>query len=81
MNTSIILNSLIVVVLYFIISIFALDLRIPYPKLLIVKFHEPYIKILVYMCVYLSSYYNPIISLLCLILVVLLHSNDISVLK
>lgn len=81
MNTSIILNSLIVVVLYFMISIFALDVRIPFPKTFIIFFHEPYVKILVYMCVYISSYYNPIISLMFLILVVLLHSNDISVLK
>ncbi len=81
MNTSIILNSLIVVVMYFIICIFALDVRIPFPKMFVILFHEPYVKIIVYMSVYLISYYNPVVSLMFLIFVILLHSNDISVLK
>lgn len=74
------LNTLLVVVLYFVVSIWALDVRIPFPRWMIVGFREPYIKIAAYLGVYALSYYNPVISILALVMVVMLHSNDVGLL-
>jgi hypothetical protein len=79
MSSQLILNTLIVTLLYFIICIFALDIRVPYPKSIIVHFHEPYVKLVVYLALYSISYYNPIISLLLMMMIVFIHSNDVQI--
>lgn len=80
-NNKIVLNMLLIILLYFIICIYSIDVRIPYPKWVIVNFNEPYVKVLVYLFLYFISYYNPIISILLTILLVMLHTNDVLVIK
>lgn len=79
MSHQLILNTLIVTLLYFIICIFALDIRVPYPKSVIIHFHEPYVKLIVYLTLYFISYYNPIISLLLMMVIVFIHANDVEI--
>lgn len=80
MNHTLVLNSLLVVLLYFVISVFSLDIKIPYPKSLVIVFHEPFVKIVLYMTIFLLASYNPLVSLFALIFVVLMHDNDIELL-
>ena len=80
-NNKIILNMLLIILLYFIICIYSIDVRIPYPKWVIMNFHEPYMKVLIYIVLYITSYYNPIISLLFTIFTIMLHTNDVLVIK
>ena len=79
MSPQLILNTLIATLLYFIICIFALDIKVPYPKSVIVHFHEPYVKLIVYLTLYFVSYYNPIISLLLMMVIVFIHANDVEI--
>ena len=81
MNTIVIINTLLIVLIFFGISVYALDIKIPFPQQLVIMFHDPSIKIVFYFGVYLLSFYNPIISMLALVFVVLLHSNDILLLR
>lgn len=78
MDPSLIINTLSVVFLYFVISIFSLDMKIPYPKQVVIMFHEPLSKIVAYLVVFCLASYNPILSILTLILVIFLHDNDIN---
>ena len=81
MSHQLILNTLIVTLLYFIICIFSLDIRVPYPKSVIVHFNEPYVKLVSYLVIYFVSYYNPIVSMLLMVMVVLIHTNDVEIVK
>jgi hypothetical protein len=81
MSPQLILNILIVTLLYFIICIFSLDIRVPYPKSVIVYFNEPYVKLVAYLVLYVVSYYNPIVSLLLMMVIVFLHTNDVAIVK
>jgi hypothetical protein len=77
MTYKIILNAAILILMYFIISIFSLDVRIPYPKSIIVAFNKDYVKLLSYIAIYFIAYYNPVISITLLVFIVILHSNDV----
>lgn len=78
-NYKMIINAAILILLYFVISIFSIDIRIPYPKNIIIAFNEDYIKLLSYISIYFIAYYNPIISIVMLIFIVLLHTNHVLV--
>lgn len=79
MNT--VLNTLIAILLFFMICIFALDFTIPYPKWMIIYFQMPAVKILVYMVLYFTAYYNPVISLLLMIGALMLHINEVFIIS
>ena len=80
-TNKIVMNTLMVILLYFIISIYAIDFKVPLPKWVVVNFHEPYAKVIAYLFVYYLSYHNPIVSLLFAILVIMIHANDVLVIK
>lgn len=81
MNTTVITNTLLMVSIFFGISVYALDIKIPFPQRLVIMFHDPASRIMFYFGVYLLSFYNPIISMLALVFIVLLHSNDLLLLQ
>lgn len=77
-ETRTIVNAFIVLVLIILITAFALDMRIPYPPEVINAFHQPIVRICVYICVFFVAYYNPIIGLLLMICVITLHLDIIN---
>lgn len=54
---------------------FSLDIKEPYPKIIIDLFHEPYIRFILYFMVYIISLYDLKIALLYLILLILLNMD------
>ena len=50
-------------------------------KYIIMKFNEDYVKLISYISIYFIAYYNPIISILLLIFIVLLHTNHVLVVR
>jgi hypothetical protein len=73
----VIINISILFLMFLLIIIFGLDLVTPYPKKLVVYFNEPIVKIAVYLGIYHVSYYNPVISVILMIAVLLLHADMI----
>lgn len=75
MNNKIIINISVIFVLFLLIIIFGLDIKTPYPKEIVVYFNEPMVKIGAYVLIYHISYYNPIISIMLLLLVLMVHTD------
>lgn len=78
-NNLVIYNGVITAMLFFFIAVYSLDFTIPYPRFIFTYFQLPAVKIIVYMSLYMVAYYNPIISILALIAIVMLHLNEIFV--
>ena len=76
-STTVIYNSIITILLFFCIAVYSLDFTIPYPRLIFTYFQLPAVKIVVYMSLYFIAYYNPVISILALVAVLMLHLNEI----
>lgn len=66
-------NLVIIVVITIIISILGLDIKEPYPRVVITMWAEPYVRFLALCAIYLLSIYNFTIALLAVIAVLLLH--------
>ena len=75
-TTTVISNTIIVIILFFFIAVYSIDFTIPYPRVLFTYFQLPAVKIMLYMFLYIVAYYNPIVSLLLLIIIVMLHLNE-----
>ena len=56
---------------------FGLDIITPYPKEWVIYFNEPIVKIATYVAIYHVAYYNPVISILIMVAVLLLHTDMI----
>lgn len=69
----ILLNSIIIIILVFIITLYSFDIHKPYPKTIFIYFNEPYVKFIIYIFLYYISFYNPIIALLSLIIILCIH--------
>ncbi len=74
----ILLNSLIIVILVFIITFYSFDIFKPYPKNIFIYFNEPFVKFIIYLILYYISFYNPIIALLSLIIILCIHLDIIN---
>lgn len=70
----------IICVLVIVICVYALDVKILYPKFVIDAFAEPLGRFLAYLAVYVASMYNIQIALLLLIIVVNIHMDVINLL-
>jgi hypothetical protein len=81
MNPKVILNTIIAVILFLILSVYAVNFTIPWPKDVVVYFEEPIIKAAAYFAVYLTAYYNPVVSVLLLMLVLFLHVNEVMIIN
>jgi len=78
-NTKIITNSVITFLMIVFISLFGLELTIPYPKIVVQTFDEPVARILLYFAAYLLAEYNPVISLLYVMLLIFVHVDYINI--
>lgn len=72
------INYIIIIILCIIISIYAIDMTRPYPRIIIELYNEPYIRFGSYMLVYALSFYNKQISFLLLIGLLFLHFDLIN---
>lgn len=77
-NVHIIINILVLLMMIIIISIFALNMKEPYPKKIIQFYTEPYVRFLSYMLIYALTFYNNTLALVALIGVLLLHLDFIN---
>lgn len=69
------------IILFLIVAIYAVNMRIPYPKWVVHLMHEPLARVVLYFILYLVACRDPVIGLLLLCLIVLLHSDMISLAK
>jgi len=74
----IIINNLLILLLLFLISIYSLNMKKPYPKQIIELFNEAYIRFLCYLTIFLLSYYNIRLCMFLLFAVILLHIDYIN---
>lgn len=75
------INTGIIVIVFVIISYYSLNIKTMYPKFVIELFNEPLGCLAVYMGVYILSFYNELMGLLCLIPVILLHLDVINLIR
>ena len=77
-------NDAIIVLIYglliVLISIYSLDVKIKYPKIIIILFNEPSFRFMVYLSIYACTYFNVVIAYLFLIATVFLHIDVINLL-
>ena len=71
-------NAVVCMVLFALLVMYGLDMKVPYPRKIVQAFDEPYIRVLTYFAVYYVAYYNPIISVLLFMCVMLLHIDYIN---
>jgi hypothetical protein len=81
LQTKLVLNAGIMVVMFVIISYYCLSIKIMYPPFIIELFAEPFGRLMVYLFVYLISFYNELMGLLCLIPVVFIHLDIINLIQ
>lgn len=67
------INLVSIIILVVVIVIYSIEMKRPYPSWLIEIASEPIYLFLMYMVVFAISYYNPLIALLVLIVLVALH--------
>lgn len=67
------INVVILSIFIIIIITYNLDIRVPYPRIFINAFDEPIIVFFIYISVYGLAYYNPLIALLYLIIILFIH--------
>ena len=66
-------NLVIIVVFIIIIAILGLDIKEPYPRIVIAMWAEPYVRFLALCAIYMLAIYDFTIALLAVIAVLLLH--------
>lgn len=81
MSTTLISNTLVAVLIFFFLAVFAIDFTIPFPRELVMQFQNPAVKLLCYLAVYGVSYWNPVVSLLALMAVVFVHLNEVMIIR
>lgn len=81
MNTVALVNASILLVLLMVVMVYGIDMRVPYPKRVILAFDEPIVRILTYALIYHVAYYNAVISVFAVICVVFLHIDLVNLKK
>lgn len=74
----VIINAVLLVILVILLIVYGLDMKVPYPKYVIRAFEKPYVRFVVYICVFHVAYYNPIISIMVMMCVLALHLDLIN---
>lgn len=77
-ETRTIINAFIILLELVMIVAFALDMRVPYPPEVIKAFHQPVVRLIMYILLFLVAYYNPIVSLLLAVCIITLHIDIIN---
>lgn len=75
------INIVIVIVLILFISYYSIHITNPYPRKLFEFCHEPYGRYMLYLVIYIISFYNELISLLLLLIVMFIHTDMIQFVK
>lgn len=75
------INIIILIILLVFILTFSIDIKEPYPKIIIDLFHEPYIRFTLYFMVYIIALYDLKIALMYLIILLLLNMDYIYFIK
>lgn len=76
-----VLNTIIITLLSLIIFIYSLDIRTPFPSLVLTYFDNALFRIIIYLSVYSVSFYNPIIALLAMFIVITIHLDYLNLSK
>jgi succinate dehydrogenase hydrophobic anchor subunit len=72
------INLIIVIILLCIIILYSIRNKKPYPKIILDTFNEPIYRFFTYLILYLISIYNPIFSILCILIVIPMHIDYIN---
>ncbi len=72
------INFIIFIVLLLIIILYSIQNKKPYPKMILNRFNEPIYKFLTYITLYLISAYNPIFSILSILILIPMHLDYIN---
>ena len=78
-HAKLVANTLIMLIMIIFISLFGLELTIPYPKPVIEMFDQPVARILLYTGAYALAQYNPVISMLYMLLLVFVHVDYVNI--
>jgi hypothetical protein len=78
MDNIIIINSFILILLIVFIVKYCINIKIPYPKWIVFIINEPILRFNLYITIYILSFYNPIISLYLLIIILFIHIDYIN---
>lgn len=73
------INAIVLLILIIVIIYYCLNIRILYPKFIIEILYEPYGKILIYLLIYLISFYNELMAFLLLFIVINIHIDILRV--
>jgi hypothetical protein len=76
-----ILNIFVLIILITFIVKYCINIKILYPKWVVFVINEPIFRFILYLLIYLLSFYNPIISLYSLIIVLFIHIDYINLMK
>lgn len=74
-------NATVILALVISICYYCLEVKTLYPQWLIELYEEPLGRFMLYMSVYMISFYNEIIALLLLVIVVMVHVDIINLTK
>lgn len=74
----VILNIICLIILVFIISLYGLNMKMPYPKVILETFNEPLTRFITYIFLYIICIYNPVLGLISGICILLLHIDYIN---
>lgn len=72
------INAMLSFALFCVLVAFGLDMKVPYPRQVIIAFSRPMNRALCYICLYVMAYYNPIISILMFMCITLLHTDYVN---
>lgn len=81
MATTVVVNIISILVLSSIIIYYSLSMTSPYPQVIMEQFQYPYVRLIVYLSIYVLSYVNPIVALLALMVVMFLHLDYVNLSK
>lgn len=77
-NSNFLITISILCILVFILLEYSINIKKPYPSWVVKHFQEPYIRFMSYFFIYLLACVNPLISLLCMFVVVFIHIDFIN---
>jgi hypothetical protein len=78
MDIIVVINVFALITLIVFIVIYCIDIKVPYPKLIVYIISEPILRFTVYLAIYALSLYNPILSLYLLIATLLIHLDYVN---
>jgi hypothetical protein len=77
-NTHSLLNVAIIAFLIIAILEYGIDMTTPYPKPLLDLFAEPWVRLLLYVMIYIMACYNKLVAVMLAMFVLLLHLDYIN---